>query len=61
MYTQSVHRRDRGKWIEYDVASPKARRILCFLHRAGETAYWKSYINRRERRQSRAMARWYVD
>jgi len=57
MYTQSVRRRGTGKWVEYDVASARARRVLCFLHRAGETAYWKNYINRRERRQSRSAAR----
>lgn len=57
MNTSSMHRRACGKWVENDVTSRKARRLLCFLHRAGETAYWKNYINRRERRQGRAAVR----
>lgn len=60
MYGESMGHRGRGKWVEYDVTSRKARRLLCFLQRAGETAYWKNYINRRERRQGKLHARRWV-
>lgn len=50
-------KRRRVKWVEYDVASRRARKVLAFLQRPGATDWWKTYIRRRERRDGKAETR----
>lgn len=57
MYHQSMHRRPKTKWVQNDVVSRRARKLLCILQRAGATAYWKTQMNRHDRHAVRAQLR----
>jgi hypothetical protein len=57
MNQQSMHRRTVKKGVENDAVSRYWRRYMCFLQRAGASAYWKNQLNRRERRTARSSNR----
>lgn len=61
MNQQSMHRRTVKKGVEKDATSRYWRKYMCFLQRAGATAYWKNQLVRRERRTGQATARHWVD